>query len=371
MSIYQGTGLAEGASVTRPPLFDGTNYSYWKNRMCTYLKSMDFEQWKVTTLGDYEITKINENGVKIPKDISEYDNTDMRRSQMNARALTSFHCALTMDEYNKISSCQSSKEIWDKLEVAHEGTSQVKDDNINMLVHDYELFKMEQNESLNSMYSRLSIITNALDLLGKVYSNEDKIRKILRILPKKWRPKVTAIQEAKDLKILSMDELLGSLKTHERELEREDQEQAKPKKNLALKAIQNEVNHENGSKGGDEDIALLSRKFIKFLAKKKHSQGKLNNNSSSSTNFNDRSIQTKVNHEERKCFHCHKPGHYESNCPVKRKEKEKKENFYKKLKHALKGRLSESEEDESDTDSSDEETADLCLMAKDEEAYQS
>ena len=64
MSIYQGTGLAEGASVTRPPLFDGTNYSYWKNRMCTYLKSMDFEQWKVTTLGDYEITKINENGVK-------------------------------------------------------------------------------------------------------------------------------------------------------------------------------------------------------------------------------------------------------------------------------------------------------------------
>ena len=30
MSIYQGTGLAEGASVTRPPLFDGKNYSYWK-----------------------------------------------------------------------------------------------------------------------------------------------------------------------------------------------------------------------------------------------------------------------------------------------------------------------------------------------------
>ena len=65
MSNYQGTDLAEGASVTRPPLFDGTNYSYWKNRMCTFLKSIDFVQWNVTTLGPYEVTKIDENGVKV------------------------------------------------------------------------------------------------------------------------------------------------------------------------------------------------------------------------------------------------------------------------------------------------------------------
>ena len=66
-----------------------------------------------------------------------------------------------MDEYNKISSCKSAKEIWDKLEIAHEGTSQVKDDNINMLVHDYELFKMEPIESITSMYSRFSIIADS------------------------------------------------------------------------------------------------------------------------------------------------------------------------------------------------------------------
>ena len=137
---------------------------------------MDYEQWRVTTLGPYEVTKIDENGARIPKTISEYDDNDMKKLQINAKALTSLHCALTMDEYNKIYSCQSSREIWDKLEVAHEGTSQVKDDNINILVHDYELFKMEPNESLTSMYSRLSIIINALDLLGKVYTNEDKIR---------------------------------------------------------------------------------------------------------------------------------------------------------------------------------------------------
>ena len=123
MSIYQGTGLAEGASAVRPPLFDDKNYSYWKNRMCTFLQSIDYEQWRVTTIGPYEITKNDENGVTTPKTIFEYNANDMRKLQFNAKALTSLHCALTMDGYNKISSCKSAKEIWDKLEVAHEGTS--------------------------------------------------------------------------------------------------------------------------------------------------------------------------------------------------------------------------------------------------------
>ena len=76
---------------------------------------MDYEQWKVTTLGSYEITKIDEKGDTIPKTISEYDRSDMRKLEFNTKALTSLHCVLTMDEYNKISSCKSAKEIWDKL----------------------------------------------------------------------------------------------------------------------------------------------------------------------------------------------------------------------------------------------------------------
>ena len=40
----------------------------------------------------------------------------------------------------------------------------------------------------------------------------------MRSLPKIWRPKVISIIEAKDLKNLAMDELIGSLKVYEQEL---------------------------------------------------------------------------------------------------------------------------------------------------------
>jgi len=91
-----------------------------------------------------------------------------------------------------------------------------------MLTHDYELFKMEPNESITSMHSRFLTITNDLNTLRNFFSNKDILRKILRILPKKWQPKVIAIQEVKDLKTLRLEDLLGSLKTHERELIREE-----------------------------------------------------------------------------------------------------------------------------------------------------
>ena len=57
-----------------------------------------------------------------------------------------------------------------------------------------------------------------MKLLRKLYSIQDHIRKILKSLPKAWRPKVTTIKEAKDLARIKLDEFLGSLKVHKQEI---------------------------------------------------------------------------------------------------------------------------------------------------------
>lgn len=70
---------------------------------------------------------------------------------------------------------------------------------------------------------------------------------------------MTAIQTAKDLKILSLDQLLGSLITHKMMLGN----QSKKKKGIAIKATA-----ETEKKNEDEDRALLTKTFKRFLNKK-------------------------------------------------------------------------------------------------------
>ena len=105
-----------------------------------------------------------------------------------------------------------------------------------MLVHKYELFKMEPNETIMGIYTRFTDIVNNLKILEKANTDSELCRKILSSLPHSWETKVTAIQEAKDLTSLRLEELLGSLMTHELTLNQLDEEEMKKKKSIALKA---------------------------------------------------------------------------------------------------------------------------------------
>ena len=94
MANYQGTGINEGQSIIRSHLFYGSNYSYWKTRMCTFLQANDFEQWRVIIHGSHVITKKDENGNVIPRPEPKWNKHEVEKTQYNARALNTLHCAL-------------------------------------------------------------------------------------------------------------------------------------------------------------------------------------------------------------------------------------------------------------------------------------
>ena len=79
----------------------------------------------------------------------------------------------------------------------------------------YELFDMGDRETIMDMYTRFTHITNEPKSLGKSFTTEELVRKIRRILPRTWEAKVTAIQEAKDMNKITLDELIGNLQTYE------------------------------------------------------------------------------------------------------------------------------------------------------------
>ena len=111
LSSSSAAGM-EGHSTNRPPLFDGTNYQFLSNRMSIYMRSCDYEMWDVVMNDPYVPTKIErENGKLEPKLRSEWTNTETKKVQINFKAINTFNCALNPMEFNRISTCESVKEI--------------------------------------------------------------------------------------------------------------------------------------------------------------------------------------------------------------------------------------------------------------------
>ncbi|GJV43304.1 hypothetical protein Tco_1427840 [Tanacetum coccineum] len=62
----------------------------------------------------------------------------------------------------------------------------------------------------DSVFTRFNAIVTSLNSLDPDYSSKNHVRKFLCALPLKWRTKLTAIKEAKDLATLPLDELVGN-----------------------------------------------------------------------------------------------------------------------------------------------------------------
>ncbi|KAK2979444.1 hypothetical protein RJ640_015073 [Escallonia rubra] len=225
----------------------------------------DTHVWYTVENGPIIPMKDGPDGTKVPKGILKMDAYEAHLFSMDDRAKNTISCDLDKNEYNRVSTCETAREIWRLLEVTHEGTNQVNETKINMLVQQYEAFKMKENKSINEMYSRFTLIINGLKLLGKTYPEKEIVRKVLRSLPKRWEAKVTAIQKAKDLNVLKLEELVGSLMTHEITMNIHDEENTTSKKNnLTLKV---EASHEliESINNSDPDMTFITRKFKKFI----------------------------------------------------------------------------------------------------------
>ena len=203
----------EGQSMQRPPLFETDSFIYWKTRFETYVKSKDLDLWHVITSGDFKPFEYNPETKQ--NELVSYENQSdnlKKKLAKNDEAKMVIYNALPKKEFQRIFMCNTAQDIWKTLLVTHQGNNQVKDNKIDLLVQQYEQFVIPEDESIDSAYARFNTIVTSLKALDEGISVKSCVRKFLRALHPKWRAKVTAIEESKDLASLSLDELIGNVR---------------------------------------------------------------------------------------------------------------------------------------------------------------
>nr|GEU92704.1 retrovirus-related Pol polyprotein from transposon TNT 1-94 [Tanacetum cinerariifolium] len=181
------------------------------------------------------------------------------------------YIALPKKEYERIFMCNTVKENWKTLLITRLGNNQVKDNKIDLLVQQCKQFVISEDESIDSAFARFNTIITSLKALDEGYSSKNYVRKFLRALHPKWRAKVMAIEESKDLTSLSLDELIGNLKVHKMII-KQDSEIVKAKverKSLALKAKKKSSDEQCSTSGSeDEEYAMAVRDFKEFFKRR-------------------------------------------------------------------------------------------------------
>ncbi|XP_074346374.1 uncharacterized protein LOC141685153 [Apium graveolens] len=329
---------SERVSINIPPLLIGAeNYNDWKFRMKIFLQRDAYECDAV------------ENGITIPmkegkpKPLKDLSPEEVNALNYNAKAMNALLSGMAATELRKVSACTTPKQIWDTIQVSHEGTSKVREVKLSMLISDHEAFRLERDESVKDAQGRFLTLMNSISLLDKIIPQAEINRKILRGMPKKFSSKVTILQDSPSISTMETLTLFSELEEFENQIHRYDEEDEAPrKKTLALNA-----NAGDSSEDSDEEIALLNKKFHKFLAKKIASKRPMKSSFPKKEFKPNSSKESKNNQNKDACFECGKKGHFKKDCY--------------KLKAKKKALLTWSDDDSEVEIDSDDELAQICF----------
>ncbi|CAJ2628538.1 unnamed protein product [Trifolium pratense] len=182
---------------------DASTFEWWKEKLYSHITGIDYELCDLVEVG-VTFKDSNENGRLSITDRKLLSAADMKIYTNHHKVKDIIVGAIKHEDYVRIRDKSSVKSIFDSLCTTYDGNEKVQKAKASLLIKQYELFTMEKDEYIETMFTRFQTLVSSLKVLKMSYTTYDHVQKILRSLPLVWRPKVTAIEETQNLKNMSL-----------------------------------------------------------------------------------------------------------------------------------------------------------------------
>jgi len=135
------------------PMFNGDpeEFSWWKTNMYIYIMGLDDELWEILEEGVGDLA-LDEEGATIDRKKHTPAQNKLYKKHHKIRGIRV--ASIPRTEYMKMSDKSTAKAMFASPCANYKGSKKVREAKAFMLVDQYELFKMKDDESIEEMYSR-------------------------------------------------------------------------------------------------------------------------------------------------------------------------------------------------------------------------
>ena len=135
-----------GISLNKPHVLLPGELDWWINMQSNYIKTQDYECWKIIEFGDKKVDPKIEKTKWGPKEFAAMEkNFKARQLIMNG---------LTRKDVDKVMSVATAKDMWAAIKAMHTGSENMVNNRKFDLQREFNAFKMGEDETVSDYHSR-------------------------------------------------------------------------------------------------------------------------------------------------------------------------------------------------------------------------
>ncbi|KAJ9544594.1 hypothetical protein OSB04_024301 [Centaurea solstitialis] len=209
MAVNSNNSFMSIGSQSKPPTLIRKEFQQWKIRMISFLEGIHPRITEFLHNPPYIPVKI------IPR-VSAWATTAEIPEHLEPKAIGQWddedkELVSLAPKYKRLLIVALPNDIFiDLLKQLEGGTTTLKN-NRTMCINEYHEFKAKEGESLKDTYSRFNILTSKCRRTGLIRTNEDRNTLFLKSLGTEWLHLTMFMRTNKDLEMMSLADLYGSL----------------------------------------------------------------------------------------------------------------------------------------------------------------